>query len=103
MWTENVIYSELPSRIMVYSNGNRARVEFPINVTELETEGGTQYLAEKVYFLETAYTDTLANRIEANYDEWLAKAKQTEVQPTTLSDVVEALNALQELVLGGEM
>ena len=103
MQTKNVIYSEQPTQTMIYSNGKRARVEFPVNVTEIETEEGTQWKAEKVYFLETAYTETLASRIEANYAEWLDKAKQTEVQPATMSDVVDALNALQDLVLGGEM
>ena len=103
MQTKNVIYGEQPNQVMIYFNGKRAKVEFPINVTEIETEEGSQWKAEKVYSLETAYTSDLAERVSENYEEWLDKAKQAEVQPATLSDVVDALNALQELVLGGEL
>lgn len=76
-------------------------MEFPLNVTEVEAEEGTHYVAEMVYSLSTTATSDLADRIEANFDAWLKKAKEPEMPQTTLEDVVEAVNMLQELIIGG--
>ena len=81
----------------------KAVVEFPLNVKKVTTEDGTQYLAENVYSLETVNTPQLEQRIKDNFNMWLERAKADEpVQPTTIDDVVEALNALTEFVIGGE-
>lgn len=103
MQTKNVYYSEQPNRVIVNTNGTRAMVELPVNVTEIETEEGTNWLAETVYSFETMNTPNLMERVEADYDEWLELAKKPEPQVAGLNDVVEALNALTEIVLGGEM
>ena len=103
MLTRNVYYSEQPNRVIVYTSGDKAIVEFPLNVSEVETEEGTMWLAEEVYAVKTANTPNLVERVEANYDKWLDLAKQPEPQAPALGDVVEALNALTEIILGGEM
>ena len=102
MMTRSVYYSEKPNRFEIRSNGQSACVEFPLNVTEVETEEGTHYVAEVVYSLSTMATSDLADRIEENFDAWLRKAKEPEMPQTTLEDVVEAVNMLQELIIGGE-
>ena len=101
MLTKNVHYSERPNRFEIQSNGQKACVEFPLNITEVETEEGTEFVAATVYSLETSYTPNLAERIEADFDSWLKKAKEPEMPQTTLEDVVEAVNMLQELIIGG--
>ena len=103
MQTKNVHYSERPNRFVIQSNGQKAYVEFPLNVTEVEREDGAEYVAETVYSLETTNTANLADRIEANYDAWLLRAKTPKMPQTTLEDVVEAVNMLQELIIGGEL
>ena len=102
MLTTNVHYSERPHRFEIQSNGQKACVECPLNITEVETEEGTEFVAASVYSLETVYTPNLAERIEANFEAWLKKAKEPEMPQTTLEDVVEAVNMLQELIIGGE-
>ena len=103
MLTRNVYYSEQPDRVIVYTSGDKAIIEFPINVSEVEVEESTNWLAEEVYSIKTTNTANLAERVEANYDAWLDLAKQPEPQSPQLGDVVEALNALTEIVLGGDM
>lgn len=103
MQTPNVYYSERPERVIVRANGDRAVIELPVNVTEVETEDGTQYLAEKVYSVETRNRDGLAATVEAHYDAWLERAKEVEPQVASLSDVIDALNALTDIILGGMM
>lgn len=103
MLTRNVYYAERPESFSILHYGTKAVVSFPLNVSEIETEEGTQFLAEEVYTLETAYTPNLAERIEGNLEAWLERAKEVEPrQPITLDDVVEALNSLTEFVIGGE-
>lgn len=103
MQTKNVYYSEQPDKVIITSNGKFAEVELPVNVTEIENEEGTQYVAETVYRTRTIAAPNLKERVLENYEQWLEKAKETEPQRTELSDVVEALNALTEIVLGGEL
>lgn len=87
---------------MIHSIGKKAVVEFPVNVSEVEKEEGVEYVAETVYSLETTYTSDLADRIEASFDAWLDRAKVVEPQETTLADVIDAVNALTDIVLGGD-
>ena len=103
MLTRNVYYSERPKQFLITSMGTKAVVEFPLDVTEIEAEETVQYLADKVYSLTTKNTADLEARIQANYDEWLEKAKEPEPQNVTLADVVEAVNVLTDLILGGEL
>ena len=103
MLTRNVYYSEQPNNVIVTVNGDKAVVEFPLNVSEVEVEEGSMWLAESVYSVETMNTPNLAERVEANFDKWLDLAKQPKPQTTNLEDVVEAINALTEIVLGGEL
>lgn len=84
------------------SMGKKAIVEFPINVTEIEKENGVEYVASTAYSLETMHTADLAERVSNNFDEWLDKAKVIEPSETTLADVIDAVNALTDIVLGGE-
>ena len=102
MLTKNVYYAVKPERFLITSTGNKAVVEFPLNVTEVEVEEGVQYLAESVYSLVTVNTANLADRIAQNYEAWLEKAKEPVSQEVTLEDVMEAVNVLTDIVLGGE-
>lgn len=101
MQTKNVYYTEEPSRFIINRHGSNALVEFPANVQKVESEDKTEWLAGTVYSISTKYTANLADRIEADFDLWLEAAKQIEPQPVDLNDVVEALNALTEVVIGG--
>ena len=101
MQTNGVYYADRPDRVMITTNGSNALVEFPINVQEIETEDGIQYFAEKVYSIKTQATDNLLGRVEANYDAWLDIAKIVEPPQTTVDDLVEAINALTDMVIGG--
>ena len=101
MQTNNVYYAEQPQRVVVTSRGDKAVVEFPIGVSKEATEEGEQWKADKVFSLETRNRDHLAEVVESNYDAWLEKAQQIEPQTASLSDVVDALNALTDLILGG--
>lgn len=101
MQTNNVYYAERPEQVEVTVRGGKALVDFPVNVSEVETEEGTMYLAESVYSFLTVAVDGLEERIKSNYDAWLAKAKEVEPQAVSLSDVVEAINTLTDIVLGG--
>ena len=101
MQTNGVYYASRPSRVMVTTFGDNANIEFPINVREVEAEDGTQYFAEKVFSLRTKATDDLLARVEANYEAWLEIAKLVKPPQTTVEDLVEAINALTDMVLGG--
>lgn len=101
MQTKNVYYAEEPDRVMVTTCGDNALVEFPIGVTKVQADDGVQYLAKKVYSLKTRATANLKERIERNYDAWLDMAQVEEIPQTTISDLVEAVNALTDMMLGG--
>ena len=102
MLTRNVYYGEQPDSVIVTERGGKAVIEFPTNVSEIEKEDGTQYNAETVYYVVTSATPNLKARVEAEFEAWLELAKEAVSQPATLDDVVEALNALTEYVIGGE-
>ena len=101
MQTNDVYYSQRPGKFAVSRNDGKALIEFPVNVSEVETEDGTQWKAETVYSVETMDHAGLEERVEANYDAWLDRAKEVEPQTASLTDVVDALNALTDLILGG--
>ena len=100
MQTRNVHYAERPDDVMIRANGETAVVEFPVNVTEIEKEDVTEYVAEVVYSFETRYTADLEDRVKADYESWLDMARTPTPQQTTLADVVEALNTLTDLIIG---
>lgn len=123
MLIKNVTYNEQPPLFEVRRSGGKAVVVFPTNVEEIQVDvqeeqpdnGGsglpeigsgastvTQYLAHNVYQLETNWTPNIEQRIQDNFEGWLAKAKIPESKEATLSDVIEAVNALTEVILGGE-
>lgn len=90
MLTKNVFYSERPERVIVNRIGNTGtcRVDLPVNIQEVEApEGETQYKAD-VYSTIAGYTPNIAQRIEANYDAWLAKA-QNEPEPPEAPSLLE--------------
>lgn len=102
MQTRNVCYGELPNNVMVYTHGGEAVVEFPVNVTEVPTEDGSQWVAETVYYVRTRNTPGLEGRINANYAAWLEAAKKAiDPQTPTMADLVEAVNTLTDLLIGG--
>ena len=104
MLTRNVHYAEQPDTVIVNrtEKSEYAVVEFPLDVEEVEREEGTEYVAAEVYSLRTMNKPGLKDRVLDNYEEWLEKAKQPEPQTTDLADVVEAINVLTDLILGGE-
>lgn len=105
MIVKNVCYAQMPDEVIVKIHGDRAYVEMPVNVTEstYERDGETviDYVAETVYFVTTKPTKNLAERVLADKEAWIEIAKQTAPIETTVADLVEAINALTEIVLGG--
>ena len=77
----------------------RALVSFPLDVEE--TDEGC-WMAGKVYDINRPWSDTLESEIEADYERWLAIAQEEAVPKATLEDVVEAINELTDLIIGGE-
>ena len=123
MLIKDVTYNELPEPCEIRRAGGKAVIVFPTNIEEVTVEdisepevnsqGGlpemgvqsstiTQYIAHNVYQLETNWTPNLAQRVSDNYQAWLTKAKIPETKEATLADVIEAVNALTEVILGGE-
>lgn len=103
MMTKNVYYTRRPDEFIVTTNGTNAVIEFPQNVVEVETDEQTYYLAEKVYSVATKATPNLEERVRQNFEAWFEKAKQPEMERAELYDVIEALNALTEIVIGGDL
>ena len=100
MQIKNVYYAEQPEAVIVNERGGKAVVEMPVGVTEIETEDRHEWLAETVYYIETTSTPSLKERVEAEYEDWLEIAKYPVPQPASIADVVDALNALTEIVIG---
>lgn len=104
MVVKNVCYAAMPDEVIVKQRGIRAVVEIPENVTEItyerDGEDVTEYVAEKVYCINTQYTKNLRERVLADKEAWKEVARQIAPVDTTLADVVEAINALTEIVLG---
>ena len=123
MLIKNVTYSEQPPSFEIRRAGSKAVIVFPCDVEEIQVEetepeteesssglpelgGGTktvtQYVAHNVYQLETNWTQNLEQRVSANLEAWKARAMIPEEKEATLSDVIEAVNTLTEIILGGE-
>ena len=104
MLTRNVHYSTRPDRVIVTENGRKAMVEFPLDVTEVENEIDgeiyTEYVADFVYSLPTIAVPNLKDKVLANYDAWLLKAKVPEAKETTIEDLVEVIDALADMIIG---
>ena len=106
MQTKNVFYSEKPDKVIVTANGKTALVEFPVDVKKITTgegeEARIEYVAETVYAIKTTNTSNLKERVSKHYDAWLEVAKHIEPQHPSLSDVIEAVNTLTDIIVGGE-
>lgn len=101
MQTKNVYYAHRPEKIIITENNGYAVVELPVNVSEVETADGMQYLAETVYYVKTKATTNLKSRVKKKYSAWLEVASVIEPQRATLDDAIEAINTLTDLVIGG--
>lgn len=96
MLIKNVYYQEEPEPFEIRKHGKMATIVFP---TEVEQTDAGDYLAKKVYALDVCYTFNLQDRIESNFERWLERAKEPDAKEATLSDVIEAVNTLADIVL----
>lgn len=104
MLTRNVYYAERPDPVQVFriGLGYTCRVDLPVNIREIQNdEGDTQFVAD-VYSVTAGYTPGIKERIEADYNGWLAVAKEIPAPQPTIQDVIEAVNELADIILGGE-
>lgn len=105
MLTKNVQFAERPENVMIcrVGNGFTCRIDFPVNIREVEMgeENEVQYLAD-VYSVNANYTEGMQERVENEFDFWFAKANEIEIPQPTIQDAIDAINALTEIVLGGE-
>lgn len=103
MLTKNVIYAERPDTVIVtpIAKTGRCYVEFPVNIREEPVEDGTQYICN-LYTISRVLRPGLKEEVEANYEEWLEKAIIESEPELTVQDVMDAVNELAEIVLGGE-
>jgi len=105
MVLKNVAYSTRPDTVIVTTHGRNALVEIPTDVTERafdrDGEMVTEYIAGAVYAVSTLAAPNLKARVEKDVQAWITVAQQTDAPTATLSDVVDALNVLTEIVLGG--
>ena len=72
----NVYYAERPDRVIVTVHGDKAVIEFPVGITEEQTEDGTQWRADTVYSIVTRFRDRLKEAVEAGYEAWLNTARK---------------------------
>lgn len=107
MLTRNVHYAEEPEKVILNTCGSVSSVEFPVGVTEVTIEDPegerTEYVADAVYSLKLATVPNLKARIEADYDAWLERAMQIEPPKPSLDDIIEALDTLTDIIVGGEL
>jgi len=73
-----------------------AKISFAENAVEIETG---RWSAD-VYELTTAYTPNIDERIESNYDAWIAHAKDVELELTPPPTIEERLEELETVVKG---
>ena len=76
-----------------------AKVSFAENAVEINTESGSRWEAD-VYELTTAYTPNIDERIESNYDAWIAHAKDVELELLPPPTIEERLEELETVVKG---
>lgn len=99
MMTKNVYFSTRPDEVIVTVKGDRAIVEFPLEVSEVTTDDGVQWCAKRVYSLFTFARKNLKELIERNYEQWLNRAMQTvSADKVTLDDVASALVELADMI-----
>ena len=107
MQTRNVHYSQQPDNVIITEHAGKAVIELPINVAEVvkeyEGETITEWVAEKVYYIRTVSTQGLKERVEADYDAWLELASVPDPSSVTMEDLVDAINTLTDIILGGEI
>lgn len=98
MLTENVFYAQQPELVQVfpYGNSGRCRVDFPVDIEEVNIGEETQYQAN-VYSLQEEYTDSLLQEIMENYDDWLELAQKPEVviQPKKATSLRSAVPVIE--------
>lgn len=73
-----------------------AKISFAENAIEIEPG---RWSAD-VYELTTAYTPNIEERIESNYNAWIAHAKDVELELSTPPTIEERLEGLEAVVKG---
>lgn len=101
MQIKNVYYNGLPDKVVITTRGKKAIIEFPINPQKTDNLETDEYYCETVYLVETGNTPNLKERVLTDYDTWLNIASQPTPQTATVEDVIEAINVLTELIIGG--
>lgn len=101
MLTKNVYFAERPDSVIIRTHDTKAIVEIPKGITKVETEDGTQYMAKELYSIETRNAPGLKERVEKNKNLWIEAAKKSEPAKASLEDVIEAINTLTDIVIGG--
>ena len=89
-------------------SGNLADVRFFENVTEVRKNEETRYEYD-TYFFNTEFYEGIESEIEADFESWKQKAKntmiKTETQKLTVEEMalalLEAQDALDFLIMGG--
>lgn len=103
MIQKNVYYQSPPDKVVISEKGNNAVVEIPVNVVKVEKEDGDVWLAETVYYAITKNAKNLRDRVLRDFDAWLEIASAPEPEPqATVQDLVDYVDALTEMILGGE-
>lgn len=102
--TRNVYYGNKPEKayVLKVANTNTCYVELPVNVEEIPGDGerDTQWKSD-VYSIRTLYKESLLEEVLSNYDAWLERAKEESIPEVTIDDVMETVNLLTSIVLGG--
>lgn len=102
MLTKNVQFAKKPDKVMIrrIQNGYMCYVDLVENIREMKENEETNYIAD-VYSVQAGYTAGLKERVERDYEKWLMVAKDIPAPQPTVTDIVDAINALAELVIGG--
>lgn len=77
-------YAVLPDALKIERAGHNAVIRFRENITEHEN-GETTWFEADEYTLESPFNVTLENRVYANYESWLFRAKQADYEKTSES------------------
>ena len=103
MLTKGVQYAHEPERVNIrrHGNGYMCTVELAENVRQEQGADGDAVWIADVYSLDAGYTAGIRERVERDRESWLAIAREIPVPKPTIEDVVDALNALTEAVIGG--
>lgn len=103
MLLKDVWFSHRPEKIIInkINSTYQAKVDLPVNIKKHTDAEGDYYTAD-VYTLIVGYSNTLKEQVEKDYDKWVAMAATSLPVEPTLQDAIDAINALTEIVLGGE-